>query len=94
MPRPEPKQRIAERLKISRQELDEASSRDNTLDELCRDYEEVVETLRRSEDRSQAAGETPTPDLELVRLARELEEDILARFSHLPNSQDKGSPHA
>jgi DNA-directed RNA polymerase subunit H (RpoH/RPB5) len=77
----EPKQRITERLKISRQELDEVSSRDNIFDELCRDYEEVVEALRRSEDRSQAAGETQTPDLELVRLARELEDDIFARFS-------------
>lgn len=75
------KRTIWERLKVSGQEFDEACSHDTVMDELRRDYEEVVEALRCAETRSQAAGDAHTPDLELVRLARDLEQEILERLS-------------
>lgn len=75
------KPRIWERLTVSHEELDKARSSDSIMDEICRDFEEVVEALRRAEAKSQTAGEVHTPDLELVRLARELAEEIDKRLS-------------
>ena len=71
---------IWEQLKVSSSDLVDARRKDPVTDEMCSDYEQVSDTMRRAERQSEAAGERHTPDVDFVRLKRELEQEIVARL--------------
>jgi hypothetical protein len=71
---------IWEQLRVSPSDLVGAWRKDPVMDEICSDYEQVSDTMWRAERQSEAAGERHTPDLDLVRLKRELEQEVRARL--------------
>jgi hypothetical protein len=71
---------IWEQLKVSPTDLDEARRKDPVMDEMCSDYEQVTDAMHRAETQSEAAGEPHMLDGDLVRLKRELGQEMRARL--------------
>ena len=72
--------RIVERFPARRQQLLEARRVDPVIDAMCQDYDEVMEQLPAGETALKLAEQSIHTDRDLVRLAQEIEQEILARF--------------
>ncbi len=64
------------RIGVTQTELDRTRAVLSRLDELCRDLAEVGQALESAPRTVAAKGSPPVANLELVRLERELENDV------------------
>jgi hypothetical protein len=75
--------RIVARLPSYRERILVARSRDNILDELCRDYDSILEALEGKSIEETTALRQARTRQELLQLARDLEQEVLARLTSL-----------
>jgi hypothetical protein len=82
--------RIVVRFPSHRERILVARSSDDILDELCRDYDSVLEALEsKGVDETAALRQAQTRQ-ELLQLARDLEQEVLARLASY-EGQEKGN---
>ncbi len=82
--------RIVVRFPSHRERILSARSRDDVLDEMCRDYDSVLEALEgKGMDETAALRQARTRQ-ELLQLARDLEREVLARLASY-EGQEKGN---
>ena len=82
--------RIVARFPSYRERILEARSGDDILDELVRDYDSVLEALEgKGVDETAALRQAQTRQ-ELLQLARDLEQEVLARLASY-EGQEKGN---
>ncbi len=82
--------RIVVRFPSYRERILQARSRDDILDELVRDYDSVLEALEgKGVDETAALRQAQTRQ-ELLQLARDLEQEVLARLASY-EGQEKGN---
>lgn len=79
---------IVERLPRYRTRILELQRSDPAIQELCEDYDRVIEAL--AVERTDHGASDEADYRELARLARELEEEILARLSPGDGSDPAG----
>jgi hypothetical protein len=81
--------RIVVSLPGHRERILSARSSDDILDELCRDYDSVLEALEGKDVDETAARRQARTRQELLQLARDLEREVLARLA-VYEEQEKG----
>lgn len=88
-PRNQVEPRIIERFPSYRERILRARFCDDVLDELCRDYDSVLEALEGEGVNETAALRQARTRKELLQLARDLEQEVLARLASY-EEQEKG----
>ncbi len=82
--------RIVARFPSFRERILSARSRDDVFDEMCRDYDSVLEALEgKGMDETAALRQARTRQ-ELLQLARDLEQEVLARLASY-EEREKGN---
>ena len=80
--------RIVARFPSYRERILQARSRDDILDELCRDYDSVLVALEgKGVDETAALRQARTRQ-ELLQLARDLEQEVLARLASYEEQEE------
>ncbi len=80
--------RIVVRFPSHRERILSARSRDDVLDEMCRDYDSVLEALEgKGMDETAALRQARTRQ-ELLQLARDLEQEVLARLASYEEQEE------
>ena len=81
--------RIIQRLSAHRDRILRAQPNDSAIDELCRNYDEVIEALEGEGADKSAIRQRAQTRNDLLQLARELEQEMLRRLASY-EKQEKG----